>query len=93
MTPSDSIGNVLLVGDLVMVQHGDNLQLALVQEIKEPTIITNPNPTQVQQPGFVVLNILPESIPFDPRRVSRMANITKVVVPPAMRVTPTKPQA
>ena len=88
MKPDDAIGTPLNTGDLVMIQHGETQLLAYVREIKEPTVISNPNPTQRQQPGIIVLDIMPESIPFNPLVPSRIQSVTRVVEPPQFKTKP-----
>jgi hypothetical protein len=77
--PTDQIGNMLANGDAVAVKIGDQMMVAKIIDVREPSVLA-PGKDQLQIPGQ--LNIMiPYTILYDVRN-PRCNNVVKIVKPP-----------
>lgn len=86
MGPIDAIGNPVSKGDLVIVQQGDTTFYALIQDIKEPSVIST-GKDKMDMVGIVTAMALPMSLPYTAQNL-RLANVTKVVKPASFNKEP-----
>jgi len=77
--PLDQLGNPLLAGDAVAVKVGDQMLIAQVEDIKEPSVLA-PGQNQMQVPGQLQLRI-PFTVLFDIKN-KICGNVVKLVKPP-----------
>jgi hypothetical protein len=76
--PTDQLGNPLLLNDVVCLKVGDQMLVATVTEIKEPSILA-PGKDQMVMPGQLNV-VIPYTVMFDPRN-PRCQGVVKIVKP------------